>query len=359
MSEENMSGGVPASEGGQQSYQSGSEYSGGIYDPNYYNNQGQGGYPQSGQYDNNYQGQGQYPNNNYYDDVPNQYLDNFQHAQNRNELLDLISEDLHNTPVAQKFKNVNDVVKAMNHLYEMTGKKVESFKEQDWQRWAQIRNTVEGVPSSPAEYRIDPGMLPEHLQHYAAGATQEELDEFFQQAHELGLSNENAHKAYEFMVGGMHSVVEAISHETAKGMSEAMGELSKEWGGEKDTPEAQARIKAKMNNIQAGVYEVAPKLCGLTTNEFENAMAEVRGEKPISGAALKAFMKIASGLGSLVYNSASTGYGNIAPVDAKQNFESMASDPEITKILLDPRHPQNKEMREKFNRYSRIMHGEE
>ncbi|MGD9731266.1 MAG: hypothetical protein AB7U45_03715 [Desulfamplus sp.] len=358
MSEENMNNGFPSAEGGQQSQ--GSEYSGGVYDPGYYNNQGQGGYPQSSQYDNyqnqaNYQGQ----TDNYYDDVPQDYQDGYNQVQNRNELLELLPADLHNTPVAQKFKNVSDVVKAMNHLYEMTGKKVESFKEQDWQRWAQIRSTVEGVPSSPDEYRFDPGMLPEHLHPYVNGATEEELGEFFQQAYELGLSNEKAHKAYEFMIGGMHSVIEEMSHTTAKGMAEAMGELSKEWGGEKDTPEAQARIKSKMNNIQAGVYEVAPKLCGITASEFETALLEIRGEKPVSGAAYKAFMKMASGLGSLVYNSSSVGYGNVAPVDAKQNFESMAKDPEITKILLDPRHPQNKEMREKFNRYSRIMHGEE
>jgi hypothetical protein len=236
---------------------------------------------------------------------------------------------------AKNFKTAEEALKAYINARQMIGKKVEEYSAKDWENYSQMRAQLEGIPSSPEDYKID--MDPKNDRQNTF--TPEDIKAFKTMAHTMGLNEKQSQQLYDFMNEMGNQVLNNDSQSQQEYIISNYNELAKDWGNAWEW-----KVKAISNCVE----NILPQVTGLSSERIKKEIFD-------SGAYNNAIlMKIFSAMGELRMDGASTGYGNLAPMDAQMRLDQKRSDPDWRNAIANQFHPMHQEASQELHNLIRM-----
>jgi hypothetical protein len=232
-------------------------------------------------------------------------------------------------PMVQKYDDLTQFVRAYGSARELIGKKFEDLSHRDFQAWSQMMNAATGVPPSPDEYQIDP--LPQSGGNPIL--TREESTEIRELAHAMGLDNEHAQILHDAFSEVGERILDSHQGEIQARYEECMSDLAQSWGN---------AYESKIQAIDNVIENVLPQLTGLSSDAIREELEQSRIYNSPT------LLKVLAAVGELSGNTASRGYSDMAPGDARTRFEQLRSDPEFVKARINPHHPMHRQVKEEF-----------
>lgn len=258
-------------------------------------------------------------------------------------LQDVLASEFHNTPAGMKYQTVDDLAKAYNHAESLIHKKVENFKEKDWEAYATINEVKFGIPKEYTGYDFSDVALDDGV-FDVIGESDDKLDAFAQVMHKCGVSRDAAKQLYaEF--NHYENAIEGYKQQQKSAISgKNLAAIKNEWG---------KAFGAKKSAVENALNNIMPKLGIGTASEIKEAFREfIETSNPV-------ILRTLTALGELGQSSPNAGYGNVmSPVDAKTMTEQMLADPNTRDALTNPYHKDHKRLSLEFQRLHKIQAGE-
>jgi hypothetical protein len=246
--------------------------------------------------------------------------------------------DLQNS--MQRFNSPEGLAKAYHEAMGLISKKVDSFSQQDWNTYANMRAETTGIPPSPDYYQIDMAPLREGSINTFSQDDVESLKEI---SHEMGLNNQQTQQLYGVLNELGNEILQHNEDYAQHYTVNNMNELAQDWGNACET---------KLRAVSNCVENILPQITGVSAERIKDEIME-------SGAHNSALlMKIFAALGELSSESSSYGYNNIAPMDAGMRLSQLKSDPEWSNAVVNKFHPMHRQAREELATLTRMKNGE-
>lgn len=222
---------------------------------------------------------------------------------------------------AKGFKNVDDVYKSYTHLETLVGKKVTDMSPEDMKS---LGVKLGNAPEKPEDYTFK---IPE-------GVDKTKINLFAKEAHKLGMSKESAESIYDWYIQDIETETKLLYTEVENAKKADKEALKKEFGLAYDD--------------KLGVFNKAVETFG--GQELKEVLHNYGLET--NPAVIKALIKA----GSLISEGStpatkSSGQG-ITPEEANREIQKLMSDSDWVAIWRNPGHPDNKSVR---NQYERLI----
>jgi len=236
-------------------------------------------------------------------------------------------ETIKSDPSLQSITNVEDLAKSYVHAQKLVGKdKIALPKDDNDPAWSDVLAKL-GRPEDPSGYQIpkpaddSPVKLPEGMD-----------DKFKQKAHELGLTNKQAHELFGWYVSDVvEPEFQSFDNQMEKSRQDGEKALRQEFGNAFDD---------KIKDAQRAVSEFGGDevLEALTRTGLANDPNVV-----------KMLSKIGEGLREDTVGGSSPQFGK-TPDQAKQEIQSLKADKSFMENYLSARAPGHKDAVDKMNR---------
>jgi len=249
-----------------------------------------------------------------------------------------ISPELQNT--ASRFNSPESLVKAYRDAQGLIGKKVGEYSQQDWQSYAAIQEQINNIPSSSDRYNFDLSPLSEDSENTFSN---EDIAALKEVSHALGLNSDQAQ--------GLYNVLNEVNNQAAASQEEAsmeyasynLSELARDWGEAYET---------KLQSISNCVENILPQITGVSAERIKEEISQ-------SGMQYSSLlMNMFAAIGELGSEGRSSGYNNIAPMDANMRLEHLKSDPNFANIMANRWDPRHNQVKEEYRSLLAIKNGE-
>ncbi len=210
-----------------------------------------------------------------------------------------LPQELQSDPTLANFKDVESLAKTVVHQQKVLGSRIPIPKNDEEK--AELYTKL-GRPEEASGYEVQ---IPEtHAQYFE----ENQVTEFKEVAHKIGLNNEQVNALIDYQVNNIENAAQYQAAELNSGREEAQTTLQKEWGVEYDK-----NLRAAHRALQ--VYG---------NEEVQEAVNGELGNNP-------AFIKMLANIGSEVTEDMAQNTSNnnvaVSVLDAKAEIESIMQDP--------------------------------
>ncbi len=249
-------------------------------------------------------------------------------SDNQNDWKSTLSEDLKNDPTLSNFKDVESLAKTVVHQQKLLGSKIPLPKTDE------ERNelyTKLGRPETADKYEVT---IPNDMEHFMP---KEDISQFKNVAHKIGLNNEQVNALMEFQVSATKNAMDNQGNVLNQEKEQSIEALKKEWGYEYD------------KNVRAA--QRALNVYG--DNELQKLLSETSaGNNP-------AVIKFLATIGKEVTEDMAQNTTNnrlaTSPLDAKEEINNVMADPKHA--YFDPSHPNHNIAVEKMRQLHEKVYG--
>tara|TARA_B110000483_G_scaffold64785_1_gene80738 strand:- start:4283 stop:5131 length:849 start_codon:yes stop_codon:yes gene_type:complete len=249
-------------------------------------------------------------------------------SDNQNDWRSTLSEDLKNDPTLSNFKDVESLAKTVVHQQKLLGSKIPLPKTDE------ERNelyTKLGRPETADKYEVT---IPNDMEHFMP---KEDISQFKNVAHKIGLNNEQVNALMEFQVSATKNAMDNQGNVLNQEKEQSTEALKKEWGYEYD------------KNVRAA--QRALNVYG--DNELQKLLSETSaGNNP-------AVIKFLATIGKEVTEDMAQNTTNnrlaTSPLDAKEEINNVMADSKHA--YFDPSHPNHNIAVEKMRQLHEKVYG--
>ena len=249
-------------------------------------------------------------------------------SDNQNDWKSTLSEDLKNDPTLSNFKDVESLAKTVVHQQKLLGSKIPLPKTDE------ERNelyTKLGRPETADKYEVT---IPNDMEHFMP---KEDISQFKNVAHKIGLNNEQVNALMEFQVSATKNAMDNQGNVLNQEKEQSTEALKKEWGYEYD------------KNVRAA--QRALNVYG--DNELQKLLSETSaGNNP-------AVIKFLATIGKEVTEDMAQNTTNnrlaTSPLDAKEEINNVMADSKHA--YFDPSHPNHNIAVEKMRQLHEKVYG--
>lgn len=161
-----------------------------------------------------------------------------------------LPDDLGNHSIWQKYNNPLDMVKGTINAQAHIGKKAEEFWTSEAEEDIARRNEIMGVPESHEGYELT---VPEG---YDVSA--EEVTEFKQAMHELGLNNAQAQAVADYQLQNITNMIQSFETTNEEELNNAEAKLREVWKGD-DFDYNMSKVADALDYLGLGEWKDDPK----------------------------------------------------------------------------------------------------
>ncbi len=234
-----------------------------------------------------------------------------------------------------RFKDPESLAKAYMGAVDLISKKVSDFSSEDVGRYGEMIEHLRDIPADPKGYSIDVSEI-DGRQNLMSDQDVEDLKAL---SKDMGLNRNQSQYLYDALNGMANNIIADRVEEIKGAEQQVMSDLARDWG---------KAFEHKKASLGICVNDVIPKLTGASPDAVSASFqAAVMAGGSIVAKTLAAF-------GEMCSNSQSSGYNNIAPMDAKLQFEHFKKDKTNEQAMMDPRHPRHKQATEEFRRLAKL-----
>jgi len=213
-----------------------------------------------------------------------------------------LTDELQNNPTIQNIKDLESAANTLIHQQKMIGSRVPIPKTEE--EWGELYTKL-GRPATSENYSLD---IPEtHSQFF----NEEQVNQFKNVAHQIGLSNNQAKALMDFQVKTVDFQNQKRESEMALGKKNTEESLHKEWGYDYDN---KVRAARRAMNVYAD-------------NEMMELLDTEAGNHP---AVVKLFARLGEDITEEMAKNTQNNKLAVSPIDAKGD---------IQKIYADAKHP--------------------
>ena len=249
-------------------------------------------------------------------------------SDNQNDWRSTLSEDLKNDPTLSNFKDVESLAKTVVHQQKLLGSKIPLPKTDE------ERNelyTKLGRPETADKYEVT---IPNDMEHFMP---KEDISQFKNVAHKIGLNNEQVNALMEFQVSATKNAMDNQGNVLNQEKEQSTEALKKEWGYEYD------------KNVRAA--QRALNVYG--DNELQKLLSETSaGNNP-------AVIKFLATIGKEVTEDMAQNTTNnrlaTSPLDAKEEINNVMAD--TSHAYFNPSHPNHEIAVEKMRQLHEKVYG--
>ena len=249
-------------------------------------------------------------------------------SDNQNDWRSTLSEDLKNDPTLSNFKDVESLAKTVVHQQKLLGSKIPLPKTDE------ERNelyTKLGRPETADKYEVT---IPNDMEHFMP---KEDISQFKNVAHKIGLNNEQVNALMEFQVSATKNAMDNQGNVLNQEKEQSTEALKKEWGYEYDK-----NVRAAQRALN--VYGDA---------ELQKLLSETSaGNNP-------AVIKFLATIGKEVTEDMAQNTTNnrlaTSPLDAKEEINNVMADSKHA--YFDPSHPNHNIAVEKMRQLHEKVYG--
>lgn len=247
---------------------------------------------------------------------------------NQNDWRSTLSEDLKNDPTLSNFKDVESLAKTVVHQQKLLGSKIPLPKTDE------ERNelyTKLGRPETADKYEVT---IPNDMEHFMP---KEDISQFKNVAHKIGLNNEQVNALMEFQVSATKNAIDNEGNVLKQEKEQSTEALKKEWGYDYDK-----NVRAAQRALN--VYGDA---------ELQQLLSETSaGNNP-------AVVKFLATIGKEVTEDMAQNTTNnrlaTSPLDAKEEINNVMAD--TSHAYFNPSHPNHEIAVEKMRQLHEKVYG--
>ena len=249
-------------------------------------------------------------------------------SDNQNDWRSTLSEDLKNDPTLSNFKDVESLAKTVVHQQKVLGSRIPLPKTDEERN--ELYNKL-GRPETADKYEVT---IPNDMEHFMP---KEDISQFKNVAHKIGLNNEQVNALMEFQVSATKNAMDNQGNVLNQEKEQSTEALKKEWGYEYD------------KNVRAA--QRALNVYG--DNELQKLLSETSaGNNP-------AVIKFLATIGKEVTEDMAQNTTNnrlaTSPLDAKEEINNVMADSKHA--YFDPSHPNHNIAVEKMRQLHEKVYG--
>jgi len=249
-------------------------------------------------------------------------------SDNQNDWRSTLSEDLKNDPTLSNFKDVESLAKTVVHQQKLLGSKIPLPKTDEERN--ELYNKL-GRPETADKYEVT---IPNDMEHFMP---KEDISQFKNVAHKIGLNNEQVNALMEFQVNATKNAIDNEGNVLNQEKEKSTETLKKEWGYDydKNVRAAQralnvygdAELQQLLNETSAGNNPAVIKFLATIGKEVTEDMAQ-----------------------NTTNNRLAT-----SPLDAKEEINNVMAD--TSHAYFNPSHPNHEIAVEKMRQLHEKVYG--